>query len=95
MQDFFRCQEGFEGRTDAVATKCCQKLIVDMHYEACIQAVVSFHATVLGERVTKRDARTIRLSPEQYLQVNTLILFDINYDQFQLLLCRMYFMSWR
>jgi len=80
MQDFFRCQEGFEGRADAVATKCCRKLIVDMHYEARIQAVVSFHATVLGERVTKSDARTMRLTPERYLQVSTLILFNINYD---------------
>ena len=66
--------EGFEGSADAVATKCCCKLIVDMHY------VVTFHATVLGERVTKSDARTMRLTLERYLQVSTLILFNINYD---------------
>ena len=53
MQDFFRCQDGHEAREDAVATKCCKKLIVDMHYEARIQAVVTYHRTVLGTKVTK------------------------------------------
>jgi hypothetical protein len=34
MQDFFRCEEGFEVRAEVVASKSCKKLIVDMHYEA-------------------------------------------------------------
>jgi hypothetical protein len=34
MQDFFRCQDGFEAKADVVATRCCKKLVVDMHYEA-------------------------------------------------------------
>jgi hypothetical protein len=32
MQDYFRCDEGFEARAEAVATKSCKKL-VDIHYE--------------------------------------------------------------
>jgi hypothetical protein len=49
----------------------CKKLIVDMHYEACIQAIVTYHSSVLGEKVSKKDARTMSLTPDQYLQVNT------------------------
>jgi hypothetical protein len=41
-----------------------------MHYEACIQAIISFHGSILGEKVTKTEARTISLTEEQYLQVN-------------------------
>jgi hypothetical protein len=52
MQDFFRCEAGYEDRADVVATTSCKKLVVDMHYEARIQAIVSYHDSVLGERVT-------------------------------------------
>jgi hypothetical protein len=34
----------------------CKKLVVDMHYEARIQAIVSYHDSVLGEKVTKLKA---------------------------------------
>lgn len=70
MQHFFRCQEGYEGRADAVATRCCKKLVVDMHYEARVQAIVSYYGSVLGQKVLKRDARTMTLTRDQYLQVN-------------------------
>jgi hypothetical protein len=36
MQDFFRCDAGYEARADVVATMSCKKLVVDMHYEARI-----------------------------------------------------------
>jgi hypothetical protein len=52
-----------------VITNCCKKLVWEMHYEARIQAVRNYHATVLGQRVTKEEARTIYLTPEQYIQV--------------------------
>ena len=38
--DFFRCEEGYEAKVDAVANKATKKLIKDMHYEVCIQAVI-------------------------------------------------------
>jgi hypothetical protein len=56
MQDFFRCEARYETRADVVATTSCKKLVVDMHYEARIQAIVSYHGSVLGERVTKQQA---------------------------------------
>jgi hypothetical protein len=54
-----------------VATTSCKKLVVDMHYEARIQAIVNYQGFVLGEKVNKQDARTMSLTRDQYLQVNT------------------------
>jgi hypothetical protein len=70
MQDFFRCQERFEDRAALVATKCCKKLIKDMHYKACIQAIVTYNTVFLGTRVTKAVARSMTLTQQQYLEVN-------------------------
>jgi hypothetical protein len=56
MQDFFRCDAGYEARADVVATTSCKKLVVDMHYEARIQAIITYHGSVLGEKVTKPQA---------------------------------------
>jgi hypothetical protein len=53
MKDFFRCEVGYEARADALASTSCKKLVVDMHYKARIHAIVSFHGSVLGEKVTK------------------------------------------
>jgi hypothetical protein len=55
---------------DVVATGSCKKLVMDMHYEARIHAIVTFHASVLGEKVSKKDARTMTLIRDQYLQIN-------------------------
>jgi hypothetical protein len=70
MQDFFRCEDGFQDKAHVVATKVCKKRVMDMHYEARIQAIISFHGSVLGEKVIKMEARTMSLTEEQYLQVN-------------------------
>jgi hypothetical protein len=71
MQDFFICEVKYEARADMVAITSCKKLVVDMHYKARIQAIVSYHGSVLGEKVTKQEARTMSLTRDQYLQVNT------------------------
>jgi hypothetical protein len=34
MQDFFKCEDGYEARADVVATTSCKKLVMDMNYEA-------------------------------------------------------------
>jgi hypothetical protein len=69
MQDFFRCQEGYEARAARVAHEACKKLVKDMHYEARIQAIVTYHAGI-RVKVTKTEARNMRLTREQYLGVN-------------------------
>jgi hypothetical protein len=71
MQDFYRFEAGYEARADVVATTSCKKLVVDMHYEAQIQAIVNYHSSVLREKVTKQQARTIPLTRDQYLQVKS------------------------
>lgn len=53
MQYLFRCQDVYEGRADAMATIYCTELIVDMHYEVRIQAIISFHAPSLERRLAK------------------------------------------
>jgi hypothetical protein len=70
MQNFFRCVDGYEGRADVVATMCYKKLVMDMHYKARIQAIITFDTSVLGEKVSKKDAKTMPLTWDQYLQVN-------------------------
>ena len=70
MQDFFRCEEGYEAKADAVADKTAKKLVKDMHYETRNQAMLQFHVEFLRERIPKRAARTMSLTPEQYLKVN-------------------------
>jgi hypothetical protein len=70
MHDFFRCDARYEGMADMVATTSYKKLVVDMHYKVRIQAIVTFHASVLGEKVSKKNSRTMSLTQDQYLQVN-------------------------
>ena len=70
MHDFFRCEEGYEAKVDAMANKAAKKLIKDMHYEACIQAMIQYHTEILRVRLPKSAARTMRLTPEQYRKVN-------------------------
>ena len=72
MQDFFRCQDGCEAAADLVLTKLCKKLVKELHYEARIQAVVTFHGAYAATKVTKREARQMVLSKEEYLKVKNL-----------------------
>ena len=64
MQDFFRCEEGYEAKADVVADKATKKVIKDMHYEARIQVVIQYHVEILRVRVPKSVARTMRLTLE-------------------------------
>ena len=70
MQTCYRCEERFEARAEQVATKACKKLISDMHHEVRIQAIVTYYGSKLGERKTKKEAREMQLTREQYLEVN-------------------------
>jgi hypothetical protein len=70
MQLYYRCEEGFEVRAEAVLTKACKKLIVDIRYEARVQAIVTYHRSILGEDVKKLQARSMMLTRDQYIQVD-------------------------
>jgi hypothetical protein len=70
MQLYYRCDEGFEARAKAVLTKACKKLVVDIHYEACVQTIVTYHRSIFGKDVKKPQARSMTLTRDQYIQVD-------------------------
>ena len=70
MQTYYRCEERFEARAEQATIKACKKLITDMHHEVRIQAIVTYYESKSGERKTKKDAREMQLTWEQYLEVN-------------------------
>jgi hypothetical protein len=70
MQLYYRCEEGFEARAKAVLTKACKKLIMDIYYEVRIQAIITYHRSILGEDVKKPQARSMMLTQDQYIQVD-------------------------
>ena len=70
MQTYYRCDEGFEARAEQVTTKACKKLVSNIHHEVRIQAIVTYYGSKLGERKTKKEAREMQLTREQYLEVN-------------------------
>jgi hypothetical protein len=71
MQNFIRCKARYKAMADVVATMSCKKLVVDMPYEARIQAIVTYHGSVLREKVSKQDTRTMSFTRDRYLHVNT------------------------
>ncbi|KAL6644135.1 hypothetical protein ACP70R_018901 [Stipagrostis hirtigluma subsp. patula] len=64
LWDFFRCEPGKEAEVHMLARAVCKKKVTDLMYEAPVQAVVDFSAS-MGVRVTKEDARTMYLTAEQ------------------------------
>lgn len=70
MQDFYRCQEGFEAKAKAVCDVAAKKLVKDMHYEARIQAIIEFHAQYRQMKVRKEEARTMNLTKDQFMRVS-------------------------
>ena len=51
-------------RAMQVASKVCYKLMADMLYEACIQAVIDYKDRIEKVRIYKGPARDIRLTRE-------------------------------
>ena len=70
MQDFFRCEPGYEAIAAQVVDTACRKLVKGMHYEARIQAVITYCADVEKKKVGKDVERNMFLTREQYLRVN-------------------------
>ena len=62
MQDFYICEEGIMLRAMQVASKACYKLVADMLYEACIQAVIDYKAQIEKVRIYKGPTRDLRLT---------------------------------
>lgn len=69
MQDFFRCLDGYAEAAEAVQEKCCKKMVYDMHYEASVQSTINYCAVRERRKVSKAEARTMRLTQQQYEMV--------------------------
>jgi hypothetical protein len=69
MQDLYRVLERYEDRATECAMFTCRKLVTDMIYESRISQNVAYKAKY-GEKVKKRDVRNLRLTREQYMEVN-------------------------
>ena len=55
MQDYYRCEPGYEAMAAQVADTACHKLVKDMHYEARVQAVITY---CTDAEKKERSART-------------------------------------
>ena len=53
------CEEGKEVEAAKVQDKVCRERLKNMYSEARIQCVISYHHEVLGQKVTKKQAREI------------------------------------
>ena len=73
MQDFYRCEEGYEARANEQAHQACYKLV---HYEARVQAVFVYCVEFEKRSVKKLAARDIFLTRDQYLRVNKCHLYS-------------------
>ncbi|XP_072147856.1 uncharacterized protein [Setaria viridis] len=71
LWDFYRCQEGFEARAASVTEQASKKLVKDMHYEAWVQAIIDFYDEFRKMKVTKEEARTMNLTKEEFMVVDT------------------------
>jgi len=72
MQDFFRCQPGWEERAYQVAYASCKRRVSDLYHESRLQAHIDYNATYRNRRMNRTQARREIeiLTREQYLQVN-------------------------
>ena len=70
MQDFYRCQEGYEAKAASISKEAVKKLVKDMHYEARVQAIIEFYAQYRSMKVKKEEARTMNLTKDQFMSVS-------------------------
>ena len=70
MQDFYRCQEGYEAKAASVTEEAAKKLVKDMHYEVRVQAIINYYAQHKLMKVKKEEVRTMNLTQEQFSKVN-------------------------
>ena len=83
MQNFYRCDEGYEESASVTSHNQCIKLVKDMHYEAQVQCVINYSAMFLTQKIKNEVARNMKLTREQYLQVHLeLYLYQVCYLYF-------------
>jgi hypothetical protein len=78
MQDFYRVFPRYEAVANDNAMFICRKLVSDMIYKSCVSQNMVWKAR-RHEKVRKSDMRNLRLTPEQYMEVNMLNSFFLDY----------------
>jgi hypothetical protein len=78
MQDFYIFFPGYEAVAKDNAMFICRKLVTDMIYEFRVSQNMVWKA-LRHEKVRKSDMRNIRLTREQYMEVNMLNSFFLDY----------------
>jgi hypothetical protein len=78
MQDFYKVLPGYEAAANDNVVFICQKLVSDTIYESCVLQNMVWKAQ-RHEKVRKSDMRNLRLPPEQYMEVNMLNSFFLDY----------------
>jgi len=83
MQDFYRCDEGYEESASVTSHNRCIKLVKDIHYETQVQCVINYGAMFLKQKIKKEVARNMKLARKQYLQVHLeLYIYQVCYLYF-------------
>jgi hypothetical protein len=77
MQDFYRVLPGYKAATNDNAMFICRKLVSDMIYKSGVSQNMVWKAQQ-HEKVRKSDMRNLRLTPEQYMEVNMLNSFFLD-----------------
>jgi hypothetical protein len=78
MQDFYRVFPGYEAAANDNAMFICQKLVSDMIYESRVSQNMVWKAQRL-EKVRKSNMQNLWLTPKQYMEVNMLNSFFLDY----------------
>ena len=72
MQDFYTPEVGTEAQADATACFATKQLFNNLYYETRLQCIVDFHAQ-RNIPVKKEQAKTMRLTREEYLSINKIL----------------------
>jgi hypothetical protein len=73
---FFTYAQGFQDHTGVVVENTAKKLLLDMHYEAHIQAVIKYHALDQSRKTMKKNvACTLDQELDQYSSVSNIIAY--------------------
>lgn len=70
MQDFFTCEPGHEAKASQVQDKVCRARLGHLYHETRLLCIISHHVEVHNRKVSKREARGMTLTREEYLLVS-------------------------
>jgi hypothetical protein len=61
MQEWYTCEPRHEVEASRVQDNVCMERLKDMYYEAHLQVLITYYAKVLGQSLSKSEARAMIL----------------------------------